>query len=548
MKKLYTTLFTLCLGALTLTAQQLPNNGFETGWAKTTPYTGGASTQTNGESPADWTVAHVAGYKLGIFWTGKTVVGEKVTGYNSTYAAKVENVPNSVAKSQKVPGYITLGTSFNTANTSGDEKDGGTFGGISFSYRPDAITFHYMREQASGSTEQATVLAYAWKGTVKQGNVRVSIGLNPTKVTMENRDRNILEKETAYGDTSLKSADFEAIATIEHAITGAASDWTELTIPFEYKSSATPSMINVIFSAGDYFSTTPEEGNTLTIDDVKLLYYSRLATLSVSGTPVEGFDSNTYTYSVDTEMPEENAFSYTLLGNSGSAQASVALDKDNALATITVTNSNTDGTDVDGQTSHTYTIQFKKSEVNPGPGTEPEGKKYSGKLNIKLEALEIDVTQDDNVYIKDNGDGTCTFLLPNFTLTLPGSDPANFGDIKVDNVTMTKNADGSISYSGSVKGMSLAGGEIVADVELSGTETNGKLVMNIPVTWDGLTINVTFNGQSDSTAGIGGIDTDNSNAPVEWYNLNGVRVNGENLAPGIYIRRQGSEVSKVLVR
>ena len=233
MKKLYTTLFTLCLGALTLTAQQLPNNGFETGWAKTTPYTGGASTQTNGESPADWTVAHVAGYKLGIFWTGKTVVGEKVTGYNSTYAAKVENVPNSVAKSQKVPGYITLGT----------------FGGISFSYRPDAITFHYMREQASGSTEQATVLAYAWKGTVKQGNVRVSIGLNPTKVTMENRDRNILEKETAYGDTPLKSADFEAIATIEHAITGAASDWTELTIPFEYKSSATPSMVNRSVSA-----------------------------------------------------------------------------------------------------------------------------------------------------------------------------------------------------------------------------------------------------------------------------------------------------------
>ncbi len=38
------------------------------------------------------------------------------------------------------------------------------------------------------------------------------------------------------------------------------------------------------------------------------------------------------------------------------------------------------------------------------------------------------------------------------------------------------------------------------------------------------------------------------NAPVEFYNLNGVQVDGENLVPGIYIRRQGNTVSKVLVR
>ncbi len=36
--------------------------------------------------------------------------------------------------------------------------------------------------------------------------------------------------------------------------------------------------------------------------------------------------------------------------------------------------------------------------------------------------------------------------------------------------------------------------------------------------------------------------------PVEWYNLQGARVDGTNLAPGIYIRRQGSTVSKVLVK
>ena len=36
------------------------------------------------------------------------------------------------------------------------------------------------------------------------------------------------------------------------------------------------------------------------------------------------------------------------------------------------------------------------------------------------------------------------------------------------------------------------------------------------------------------------------NAPVEYYNLQGVRV--ENPANGLYIRRQGSKAEKVIVR
>lgn len=41
-------------------------------------------------------------------------------------------------------------------------------------------------------------------------------------------------------------------------------------------------------------------------------------------------------------------------------------------------------------------------------------------------------------------------------------------------------------------------------------------------------------------------NVDNSNAPVEFYNLNGQRVN--NPAGGIFIRRQGTNVSKVIIR
>lgn len=38
------------------------------------------------------------------------------------------------------------------------------------------------------------------------------------------------------------------------------------------------------------------------------------------------------------------------------------------------------------------------------------------------------------------------------------------------------------------------------------------------------------------------------NAPVEYFNIQGVRVNGEQLAPGLYIMRQGSKTSKIIVR
>lgn len=46
--------------------------------------------------------------------------------------------------------------------------------------------------------------------------------------------------------------------------------------------------------------------------------------------------------------------------------------------------------------------------------------------------------------------------------------------------------------------------------------------------------------------GVNDIEID-ANAPVEFYNLQGVRVEGE-LTPGLYIRRQGNTASKVLVK
>ena len=49
-------------------------------------------------------------------------------------------------------------------------------------------------------------------------------------------------------------------------------------------------------------------------------------------------------------------------------------------------------------------------------------------------------------------------------------------------------------------------------------------------------------------SGVADIVIADENAPVEFYNLNGVRVNSDNLVPGLYIRRQGAKASKIIVR
>ncbi len=51
-----------------------------------------------------------------------------------------------------------------------------------------------------------------------------------------------------------------------------------------------------------------------------------------------------------------------------------------------------------------------------------------------------------------------------------------------------------------------------------------------------------------SSAGLNGINYDGETQSFELYNLEGQPVNGNNIKPGIYIKRQASKVEKILVR
>ncbi len=83
------------------------------------------------------------------------------------------------------------------------------------------------------------------------------------------------------------------IAKIVSYTTEQPTEWTEWTIPFEYvseNSKVTPEKINVIFAASDYFnSTNVTEGVKLCIDDVSLVYYKHLKSLTIDGTTPSTF-------------------------------------------------------------------------------------------------------------------------------------------------------------------------------------------------------------------------------------------------------------------
>lgn len=207
-----------------------------------------------------------------------------------------------------------------------------------------------------------------------------------------------------------------------------------------------------------------------------------------------------------------------------------------------------------GDARFSLTFRDPASEESIGgsfANSEDEGDIYSGFLSIEMMGEMVAEDQPATVNIIPSDDGlSATFLLPNFTLEGFGS----LGDIRVDDVKVERQDDGSVNYTGSVAGMELMDGDITADVDLTGTvDAEGNASMIIAVNWQGIDIYVEFTGErtgsaTTATPGITvpSVPVAGSDAPVELFNLNGIRVNPATALPGIYIERRGTIVRKVI--
>ena len=492
MKKFFTTLF-LC-AAVAVQAQQLPNVGFDGDWVDCVPWTSKNNTKAKGVQPTGWTISHV----IGMSGTGATEVGGKVEGgYNDTSCAvKLVNTANPYKSSQIVPAYMTLGTTWATSKggitSDPTNKDGGTFGGFAFGNKPDALRFYYQRSHGRvNANEAATVCAYMWKGSTSQASVpgnNVLTG-NAATVTMVDRDYNILGMSTNQGGAVTKSNDFELVASmIESFGTTDVSSWTEFFQEFDYNSSSTPEKINVIISSNDYLANGANVGkdNTLIVDCVELIYYSRLASLSYNGVQWNDVAADA-TWDLSGQQYDEAALNYAVKGQS--AVGVHWYDEESALLTIAVSNVDAD---VDGNSNHTYYVQFAKSQAPDAP--QPEVVEYTNDLMVSINGLAI-APQSTTIQLIKELDGTTSFALNNFVL----ADLAAIGNIKLTNVTV--NEDGTITaeqsivieegndpaYNGEWIGYLLGevpvklnakivDGQLVADIDIDMTETLGEVI------------------------------------------------------------------------
>ena len=459
----------LSISAFTANAQQIPVSNLDfTSWKGTcgtstwtsTMYPKGGDFTRPGDEPSEWNGSSVTSFGMNMKTISKDGTSVKIENYNF----------NKFGINQTIPGYLTLGTPWvfvggtgiGNANSYAPYGDGGSYGGLSFNYKPDAIKVKYKK---TNSGETSHIIAYLWSGEFVS-KVPTSYDKNGNKYTygreLSNVDRVVLGRQT---DNVTKKGTL--IASVDYGIAAETTDWKDEVIELKYQDGVDKTTkvenVNIVFSSSDYWTRANLKGKTsLTIDNTSFVYYSTLTSLK-AGSKTIALKDGVYNYTVAGKMPTEKEVVATC--KSQFADAAVAVDAANYKVTVTVTNQG--GKDVDGATQHVYTLQY----------TAPVVKQYAGILNVEMVGEDVIANATQKVTISYYNDNTCDFLLPHFMFA--GDD---IGNIKIPNVKVSEDAAGTKTFTdGEVEAMELAGG-IVAHVVLNGGTITAAGVINMPIT------------------------------------------------------------------
>lgn len=460
----------LSISAFTANAQQIPVSNLDfTSWKGTcgtstwtsTMYSKGGDFTRPGNEPSEWNGSSVTSFGMNMKTISKDGTSVKIENYNF----------NKFGINQTIPGYLTLGTPWvfvggtgiGNANSYAPYGDGGSYGGLSFNYKPDAIKVKYKK---TNSGETSHIIAYLWSGEFVS-KVPTSYDKEGNKYTygreLSNVDRVVLGRQT---DNVTKKGTL--IASVDYSIAAETTDWKDEVIELKYQDGVDKTTkvenVNIVFSSSDYWTRANLKGKTsLTIDNTSFVYYSTLTSLK-AGSKTIALKDGVYNYTVAGKMPTEKEVVATC--KSQFADAAVAVDAANYKVTVTVTNQG--GKDVDGATQHVYTLQY----------TAPVVKQYAGILNVEKVGEDVIANATQEVTISYYNDNTCDFSLPNFMFA--GN---NIGNIEIPNVKVSEDAAGTKTFTdGEVEAMKLAEGGIVAHVVLNGGTITSAGVINMPIT------------------------------------------------------------------
>ena len=408
MKKILS--FALLGLALSGNAQHLPNGNF-TNWKTACGKSYQSSTpagerQRPDKEPESWNGSSVNQQVMGIV-KKETLVTQGSQDENSWTVVLTNKFVGAFNIGSNAPAFINFGTPWVYAVSNINNCDGGVYGGMAFSSRPDAIKGRYKRTTGTEGEEDAHIIAYLWKGTFTS-NIAAS-GTSGT-VSKNDVDRVVMGKATGTtSGTLIASCDYSFKKT-------ANNDWEEIIVPLNYvqgQEETLPEKMNVIISSADYWTRSNiKAGNKLEVDDVDFVYYHALSDLQVDGVTVKDFNESQTNYTLNVPY-EADKVTYTVKGRS--AQAQKTYNEENGVLTIVVTN--------EGEKT-TYTVKFDNSKATVTP--------YSNDLSVTINGL-CTQPQPTEIQLIDEKDGSTSLALNNFILR-SGKDVMPVGNIYLTKV------------------------------------------------------------------------------------------------------------------
>lgn len=477
----------LAAGGLTASAQNLPNGDFQQ-WKTTC----GKSDQTSlnnyyesapfglatrpGVEPQDWNGSNVNQTVFNQNAHSDALVtrqGKAENFYVRLVCTKVGVKLGTLDIKAEAPAFINFGTPWVYAVSTKSKCDGGVYGGMSFSYRPDAIKGRYKRTPAA-TKEKARIIAYLWSGTFKS-----SIPSGKSTRMQDDVDRAIM------GRVSGVTGDGKLVASCDYGFeTTKNNDWEEIVVPINYKlKDVVPTKMNVIISSDDYWTrANMVENSTLEVDDVQFVYYHALKNVTYNGKPIEVKENESQFYipiSPD-ETFDLNKLKYDKVGVGATVEAPVY---DAAKNTVTITVKGNDF-EKNNKSVTTYVFTIVKEQTN-----------FTDGLSVKIEGSGTFPISDATIQLVKELDGSHTFQLKNFSLA-QGQIPV--GTIRIKNLTIDGNhitAKQTIKIeNGDDATVDYWMGPMLQDVpvELDATRNGDKLVAKIFIDLTEMKIHVLF--------------------------------------------------------